>query len=376
MGRAGKGGHVITNPSPGGTGSPGGSAVAAHSPAPTGTPTPSSPPPPSGPPVTLSTLSKDAIEIPAAFSLDGDLLAGEGNSNPTDVYAWNARTGEYIGTLPLSSSFSLEALAFSRDDKSLMVLDAAGGVCQWKLSGTACQQVLADPGWYQGGTWNSAISGDGSTVAFQDPAGTGVDVVSLATGRQIGPFPDPDGALLVGAVYTGSNVLGSAVSLDQDGGVLTVGDTRGNLYVWDVTTNHLLATLHFSTAGPLNGSGPAATLSPNGQTVLVPYAASAAQSTLWNVSTKANVTPVDTRWPRRWDEGTGSVFFTSDGQGIVTYRDDDSGADVWDTATQAHIASVSFSGKYSSMGLEMYAASGREILTDDGKSRTFLWLTS
>jgi WD40 repeat protein len=341
------------------------------SPAPAISPTPT----PSSPAMSLSPPDKDVITSPAAFSLDGDLVAGAGSNESTDVYAWNARTGAYVGTLPLPSSFSLEALAFTPNDKSLMVLDAAGGVCQWDLSGTRCSTMLADPDWYNGGPWNSAISGDASTVAYQDSDGTGVDVVNVATGTQVAHITDPDGAQLMGANYGGNNVPGSAVSLDKDGRVLTAGDADGNLYVWDVSTKQLLATLHFSPTAALKDLAPAATLSPDGRTVLIPDAVSGLQSTLWDIGTKANITPADARWPKNWHSSTGSVFFTSDGQGIVTYRDDNSGADLWNATTRAHIASVLFTGSYSTMGLEVYAASGQGILTDDGSYHTYLFKT-
>jgi serine/threonine-protein kinase len=328
--------------------------------------------PPVIPLAALTTPNKDIITSPATFSLDGGLVAGAGDRESTDVYAWNARTGAYIGTLPLAGSVSLEALAFTPDDKSLLVLDAAGGVCRWDLSSTRCSPVLADPSWYGGGTWNSAISGDTGIVARQDQAGTGVDVLSLAAGRQITHVTDPDGALLAGGNYTGGNVLGSAVSLDKDGRVLTVGDARGNLYVWDVTTGKLLATLHFNPATTLNHSAPAATLSPDGRTVLVPDAGNRLQATLWNSSTGANITPADARWPQTWSD-IGKVFFSSDGEGIVTYRDDGSGADRWNATTRAYLAALPFSGRYSNLGLEVYAASGQAVLTDDGTSQTFLW---
>jgi WD40 repeat protein len=334
---------------------------------------PASAPSPSGPPVSLSAPDKDVIAIPAAFSLDGTLVAGAGNNEPTDVYAWNARTDNYIGTLALGSSFSLEGLALTPDDKSLMVLDAAGGVCQWDLSGTRCSTLIADPSWYNGGPWNAAISGDAGTVAYQDPAGTGVDVVSVTTGRQIAQFTDPSGAPLVGADYTGNDQPGSAISLDQDGGVLTAGDAAGHLYVWDTGTGRLLATLRFSPSATLNGDGPAATLSPDGQTVLVPEAGNGLESTLWSVATQANITPANHLWPQQWDNGTGSVFFTSNGKEIVTYRDDQTGADLWDATTLTYVAPIPFTGSYAAMGLEAYAASGQDVLTDDGKSHIALW---
>lgn len=222
----------------------------------------------------------------------------------------------------------------------------AGGVCRWDLSGTRCSTILTDPDWYNGGPWNSAISGDASTVAYQDSNGTGMDVVNVATGGQVAHFTDPDGAQLMGANYGGNNVPGSAVSLDEDGRVLTAGDADGNLYVWDVGTNQLLATLHFNPTAAMKDLAPAAILSPDGRTVLIPDGVSGLQSTLWNIGTKANVTPADALWPKNWHSSTGSVFFTSDGQGIVTYRDDNSGADLWNATTRAHIASVPFTGSY------------------------------
>jgi WD40 repeat protein len=341
-----------------------------------GTPTPpssSQPPPPGSPPVSLSAApGNDVVAAPATFSADGRLAAGGGSTDATatDVYAWNTRTRAYLGEVKLGGSFSLAAMAFTPDDRSLMVLDASGQVCQWKLTGSTCTVVFEAPAWDTGGTWNAAISGDASTVAVQDQSGKGVNVVSIASGELIGHFTDPDGAGLMGWNYAGNNSLGAAVSLDENGRVVTVGDEQGNLYVWDVATGKRLASLRFDVASAVKSLTPAAILSPDGTRVVLPYAPNGLRSTLWDVSTKANITPHYSTWPTTWDAGAASVFFSPDSPNIVTYRDGGTAADVWDSALE-HIGTVSFPSGYT--GDEVFAASASYLLADDGSHHIFLW---
>lgn len=342
----------------------------------TGTPAPatsSSSQPPGSPPISLPAApGNDVVAAPATFSADGRVAAGGGNTNATatDVYAWNTQTHAYLGEVKLGSSFSLAAMAFTPDDGSLMVLDASGQVCQWKLTGSTCTVVRKAPAWDTGTTWNAAISGDASTVAVQDKSGKGVDVVSIASGKLIGHFTDPNGAGLMGWNYTGSNSLGTAISLDKNGRVVTVGDEQGNLYVWDVATGKRLASLRFDVASAVKNLTPAAILSPDGTRVVLPYAPNGLRSTLWDVSTKANITPHYSTWPTTWDNGAASVFFSPDSPNIVTYRNGGTAADVWDSALE-HIGAVSFPSSYT--GDEVFAASASYLLADDGSHHIFLW---
>jgi hypothetical protein len=333
-----------------------------------------------GVPVRLTTPSGDDIELPATFSADGSLVAAVGNHDPNNVYAWNAITRKYIGTLTLSRDISIEGLTFTPDGKALLALDSAGGVYRWNLSAGSHPMILADAQSSAAqDSANAAISGDGSTVAVEDPAGTGADVYNVSTGKHAG-FPDPDGAPLVGTNANGQYNSGTAISLDRSGGVLAVGDTRGNLYIWNVRTHAVIRTLRYNPAATLDRNrslsqgAPAATLSPDGRLAAVADDGVGQKDTLWDIATGANVTPDDTRWPAIW-HGAPQVLFCGDGQFIVTEPDNSDGADLWNLPIGAPTAVVSYPDSLLSLGLDVYAASpnGREVLTDDGSRNTFLW---
>jgi WD40 repeat protein len=226
---------------------------------------------------------------------------------------------------------------------------------------------------------NAAISGDGSTVAVEDPAGTGADVYNVSTGKYAG-FTDPDGEPLVGTSANGQYNSGSAISLDRNGGVLAVGDTRGNVYIWNVGTHRVIQTLRYNPATTLDQSrslsqgSPGATLSPDGRLAAVVDDGGGQKDTLWDVATGANITPDDALWPATW-HGAPQVLFCSGGQYVVTEPDNNDGADLWNPATRASIAALSYPDSLLNLGLDVYAASpnGREVLTDDGSKNTFLW---
>ena len=207
-------------------------------------------------------------------------------------------------------------------------------------------------------------------MAVQDQTGKGVNVVSIASGKLIGHFTDPNGAGLMGWNYTGNNSLGTAISLDENGRVVTVGDEQGNLYVWDVAAGKRMASLRFDVASAIKNLTPAAILSPDGTRVVLPYAPNGLPSTLWDVSTTANITPRNSMWPTTWDNGAARVFFSPDSPNIVTYRNGGTAADVWDSALE-HIGTVSFPSSYTSD--EVFAASPNSLLADDGSHHIFPW---
>lgn len=331
-------------------------------------------------PARLTTPSGDDIELPATFSADGTVVAGVGNNDPNDVYAWNANTRKYIGTLTLSRDIFIEGLTFTPDGKALLALDSSGGVYRWNLSAGSHPMILADAQSSAAqDSANAAISGDGSAVAVEDPAGTGADVYDVSTGKYA-DFTDPDGAPLIGTGANGKYDSGSALSLDRSGGVLAVGDTRGNLYIWNTRTHAVIRTLHYNPAATLDQNrslsqgAPAATLSPDGRLAAVADDGAGQKDTLWDIATGANITPVDARWPTIW-HGAPQVLFCGDGRFIVTEPDNSDGADLWNLATGAPAAVVSYPDSLLNLGLDVYATSpdGREVLTDDGSKTTFLW---
>jgi hypothetical protein len=319
--------------------------------------------------IALHVPTGDGLQTPA-FSLDGKLLALD---NTTDVIVLNAVTGEEVTTLSLPGNIALPQFAFSTDDKTLTAVDssAPGGVYRWTLSTGQGFSPMAMPSG-SAGDGTATLSADSSTLAISDAARTGVDVWDVATGTRIAELADPDGAVIapVGTSYSG------AISLDQDGRVATVADPDGNVYVWDVSTQRVIATLHYKynvLYHSKNLTNPA-TVSPDGKLVEINYAATAGLSSVWDVATESDVTPEDSSWPQSHE----AVWFSGGGQVIVTERDNGTGADLWDAATGAHIAFLSYSAHVQAKGLQLAAvgADGRELLTDDKSGRNYLWHVS
>jgi WD40 repeat protein len=312
----------------------------------------------------LQVPNGDCIVGSTAYSQDSKLLAGPGGNNLNAVYIWNGVTHKYLTTLTLPSG-DLEGgsvLAFSANDKILTDADFFGNIYQWNMatrSGHYSNSLMLSVD--ASVSNNVAISSDGTTLAVTDNAGDGTAIINLATQAITADLTDPDSAPLLGVNSPGGQFPGTALSLSADGSRLTVGDSKGNLYVWNVRSRQVIATLGFDPAKAGENRDAAAVISADGNLAFIPDGPNGLANSLWNVASRANVTPSDARWPR-----SGAAYFSAAGQFIATERSDASGADLWSAATRAHLASVSFDS--SVISIAGVSPNGKEILTTDGNS--------
>jgi serine/threonine-protein kinase len=331
-------------------------------------------------PTAAAVVTTVAVRLPGGddlsqpvYSPDGTLLAGLGVSNTSDIYVVNAVTGMPVRTLKLPANVFSPQLAFTPDDKTLTGVDGSvpGGVFQWDLS-TGQETTLVPSMAATGGAADSdtaVISADGSTMAILDSARDGVDVWNLSSGTKTAELTDPDGATVV---TSGSGYYG-AISLDENGSLVSVADPAGNVYVWNVSSRQLTATLHYdyNTLSNSNFKTDPATLSPDGKLITINFAASGPVSSVWSIATRASVTPGGSDWPR-----TGAaVLFSANGQVIVTNRDGGTAADLWNAASGAHLASVGFSaaGPGDGLSITAIAPDGRELFGDDSTGHNYIW---
>jgi serine/threonine-protein kinase len=322
----------------------------------------------------------DDLQQPV-FSPDGTLVAGWGENNLNDIYVLSAATGMPVRTihLPANSAIAIAQLAFSADDKTLTGLDSSvpGAVYRWNLA-TGQESTLISPMAATGGAGDSStavLSGDGTTMAILDSARNGVDVLNLDTGTRIADLADPDGVTVVQAGHSFSG----AISLDENGGVVSIADPAGNIYVWSVSTRRLLATFHYDGNRGFWGSSPdgkqisygVANVSQDGKLISIYQNRSATvpQNTVWDIATRSNVTPHGADWP----SNRVGVWFSADGHVIATNRGP--GPDLWDAVTGAHLAAIGYSGHVPGAGpyLAGLSADGRELLTDDANGHNYVW---
>jgi WD40 repeat protein len=311
----------------------------------------------------------DCIIGSTAYSRDGKLLSAQGGNKLNDVYLWNGVTHKFLRTLTMPSGTQERpaVFAFSPDDKTLTAADFFGEIYQWDLA-TGHGSLVANLTLQVDASIsnNLAISGDASTLAVTDNKGDGVDIINAATGAITTDLTDPDSAPLLGVNSPSGQFPDTALSLSADGSRLTVGDSTGNLYVWDVRGRKVIATLRYDPAGAGTNRDVAATMSGDGTLVAIPDGPGGVSDSLWDIASGANVTPRDTRWPH----GTGAtMIFSYGGQYIVTSESAYNHVDLWNALTRAHVASVDDS----TLPVAGVSPDGKEILVEDGASDPYTW---
>jgi WD40 repeat protein len=288
------------------------------------------------------------------------------------IVVWNVATRKKVTTVSVpQASTSVGDPAFNTTDSTLTVItslarnSSALQVLSWNLLTGKQTQVLSvnSPEKQFGYTQvTTALSGDGTTLAIEDPAGTGTDLWNLGTGKRVAELTEP----------TTSPIAG--ISLDNDGQRVAVSDKSGTTYVWDAV-GRPLATFHY-TYQSANPNLPPDTpeISPDGKTVQV-FPNGNAPTTLWDVATRANITPHDTRWPRQGNLG----LFSTDGKVFVTPGDNEASAILWDVATHSYLFTVRYPGHVSNqLPLAISVSTGELVTLDRSKAgqaagRVYLW---
>jgi len=165
--------------------------------------------------------------------------------------------------------------------------------------------------------------------------------------------------------------LDHAVGLSADSQVLSVADTSGNVYIWNVPSRRVTRVIRYGyNAYELAGQGQdAVTLSPAGNLVLLARDGSGGANILWSTASGTEVRPAGSRWAS--DADSGAPVFSPDGRVIVAVTGDYGSADFWAAATGAYLGQVVFPDRRNT---SIYAVGpgGKELVTDDESSGPYL----
>jgi Protein kinase domain len=251
----------------------------------------------------------------AFFSLDGKLAVGQANSaHPGNIYIWDVPGRKYVTTLTMPHGDPSQALCVTPDDKTLIAVDRKTSMIYRLDIATGQASVVRS---VPEAAWN--VSSDGSTLANEVLAGNAIDVFNVATGAHTGHLQNP----------TTADAVPNSLDLDSNGQELLVSAKNDETYVVDVQTGHTLAAFPFTYVA----GGQLPVLSQDGATVYVPGNGNA-PAQIWDVATRSNITPDDSRWPSK-DNG---VVLSVDGLTAVTSPPGTDYFDLWNVSTRTHIA--------------------------------------
>ncbi len=165
--------------------------------------------------------------------------------------------------------------------------------------------------------------------------------------------------------------LNHAVSLSADGRVLSVADTSGNVYFWNVPSRRVTRVIRYDyNAYELAGQDhDAVTLSPAGNLVLLARDSSGDTNTLWSTASGTEVRPAGPRWAS--DAGSGEIVFSLDGRVVVAVTGDYRAADFWNATTRAYLGQVVFPGR-GNTSIYTVGPGGKELVTDDDSDHSYL----
>jgi Tol biopolymer transport system component len=279
-----------------------------------------------------------------AFSRDGrTLAAGDGDGS---TYLWDVATGHPTATLADPGSSAVYAVAFSPDGRTLAAGDGNGSTYLWDVATRQLTATLPGPG--SSGVAAVAFSPDGRTLAAGDYDGS-TYLWDVATGYLIATLADPGGS----AVY--------AVAFSPDGRTLAAGDYDGTTYLWDVATRHLTATL----PGPSSSGVATVAFSPDGRTLAAgDYDGS---TYLSDVATRVlTATLADPG-----DSGVAAVAFSPDGRTLAAGASAGS-TYLWDVAAEQLTATLT-DPSGAGVAAVAFSPDGRTLATGASNGSTYLW---
>jgi WD40 repeat protein len=318
----------------------------------------------------------------AAFSPDGTLLATDSfnDASITEKYfVWNTATHQQVAALTLPQySTGVNSPVISADGTTLTAINSPSNlnstnntplqVLRWDIATNqraALLSVTSPEKQFINALNTTAISGDGSTLAIEDPARTGTDLYNLQTGVKIRELSE-----------TGTSAI-TGVSLDNNGHELAVSHQNGTTYAWNTVTKKLLGTFHYDDKSSVKDTSPVPPqLSPDGATIEVfPNGDFTGPDTLWSAATQRNITPKNPLWP----SGDWGGTFTTDGQVFINGSSKDSGANIWDVATGKHLFTIVYPGHVTDQEVLAISPNGKELATADltkageAAGRMYLW---
>jgi WD40 repeat protein/serine/threonine protein kinase len=143
-----------------------------------------------------------------------------------------------------------------------------------------------------------------------------------------------------------------SIALSPDGKLLAIGNSRGEIHVWEIASKEKLHTLQGHT-----DDVDALTFSPDGR-----YLASASldkKVRIWEVTSEPQTAA---RGGHRW--GVGCVTFSPDGKFIAS-AGDDGAVRVWDLLSSREVVTLNL-GKNTSTGSVVFSPEGRLLATSGG----------
>lgn len=281
-----------------------------------------------------------------AFSPDGTFLATVDLKG--SVYLWSSPTRKVVATLTDPNSDGAGAAAFSPSGTMLAVGDRNGGTYLWRVSGGSSAILVR---------------------SFRCDGASGVNALAfrlngaLATGNSVA-----DGQVCIWTPTTGKVLPGlhtsggvSGLAFSPDGRLLAVGTASGTVYLWDMATGKLAATL----LNPDSERVSSIAFSPDGKVLAV--GSLTGQTELWDVASRRLVGTL----VNPGSLGVSSVAFSPDGT-TLAMADVDGKTYLWDVALSRIIAVLADPGS-ESVSAVAFSPGGRLIATADLTGNTYLW---
>ena len=197
---------------------------------------------------TLKDPGENARVASVAFSHDGTLLATADQNGST--YLWTVPAGKLVGALTDPGQSPLYVMAFSPDGAT-MAVGEQGSILLWNFAARTVTATLNEPSAQM--TYSLAFSPDGTTLAASDSAGH-IFMWNVATGKLIATLKDPGGSKDV-----------ATIAFSPNGATLAAADIYGhNTYLWNIAARTVTATLTDPNSSGVN----AVAFSPNGATLV------------------------------------------------------------------------------------------------------------